>query len=74
MYNYMYFQPIKVSVRRSRKNEAYNQVDSEEFRLHQDKPKIPSMTELFQEPGNDLPLFEEKEIKSKFVTHNDPIQ
>ena len=48
LYNDMYFQPIKVSVNRSIKDEVSNQVHSEAFRLHPDEPKIPSMTKLFQ--------------------------
>ena len=32
------------------------------------------MTELFQESGNDLTLFEDTEIQSKFVSHNYIIQ
>ena len=35
----MYFQQIKVSVNRSRKDESSNRVDSEAFKLHQDEPK-----------------------------------
>ena len=70
MYNYMYFQPSKVRVNRSINYEAYNQVDSKSFKLYQNNPKIPSMTELFQESGNDLPLLEETELQSKFVWHN----
>ena len=70
MYNYMYLQSSKFSVNRASKYEASNQVDSEPFKLHQNKPKILSMTELLQEYGNDLPLFEDTEIKSKCVSHN----
>ena len=55
----IYFQPIKVSVQRASKDEVSNQIDSEAFKLHHNKPKIPSMTELFQESGNGLPLFQE---------------
>ena len=32
------------------------------------------MTELFQDSSNGLPLFEETEIQSKFVSHNDILQ
>ena len=32
MYNYMYFQPIKVSVKQANKYEASNQVDLEAFK------------------------------------------
>ena len=32
------------------------------------------MTVLFKEPINDLPLFEDAEIQSKFVFQNDIIQ
>ena len=60
MYNNIYSQPSKIGVNRSRKDEAFNQVDLEAFNLHQDKTKILPMTKLFQESGNDLPLFEEK--------------
>ena len=55
----IYFQPIKVSVQRASKDEVSNQIDSEAFKLHHNKPKIPPMTELFQESGNGLPLFQE---------------
>ena len=48
MYNDVYFQPSKVSFNRDIKYEASNQVDSEAFKLHNNKPKIPSLTELFQ--------------------------
>ena len=74
IYNGMYFQPIKVSVNRSRKDETSNQFDSEAFKLHQNKPKIPSIIELFQNSGNDITLFEETELQSKCVLHNDIIQ
>ena len=74
MYNYMYFQPSKSSINQSITIEASNQVDSEEFKLHQDEPKIMSMIELFQKYGNDLPLLKEKEIKSKCASQNDIIQ
>ena len=57
MYSDMYFQPREVSVKRASKYELSNQFDSNSFKLHQKEPKIPSMTELFQESGNDLPLF-----------------
>ena len=57
MYNDMYFQTIKVSVNRAIKYGASNKFYSEAFKLHQDEPKIPYMTELFQESGNELPLF-----------------
>ena len=70
----MYFQPSKVSVKRSRKDKAPNQVDSEEFKLYQNEPPKPSMTEIFQESSNDLLLFGEKEIQSKCVFHNSIIQ
>ena len=60
MYNYMYFQPRKFSVNQSIKDESYNQVDSEAFKLNQNKPKILSMTKLLQESGNGLSLFKEK--------------
>ena len=43
MYNGTYFQPSKVSINRSKKDEAPNQVDSETFELNQNKPKIASM-------------------------------
>ena len=60
MYNYIYLQPTKVSVNRSRNYESSNQVDSEAFKFHKDEPKIPSMAELFQESVNYLPLFKDK--------------
>ena len=63
MHNDTYSQPIKVSVNRANKYEAYNQVYSEALKLHQEKPKIISMMELFQEYGNNIPLFEEKETQ-----------
>ena len=59
MYNDMYFQLIKFRVNRAIKDESSNQVYSEAFKLHQNNPKIPYMTELFQESSNYLPLFEE---------------
>ena len=67
MYNDMYFQPSKVRVKRYSKYEASNKVDSEALKLHQNKPKILSITELFQDSVNDLPLFEETELQSKCV-------
>ena len=66
----MYFQPTTVIVDRDIKDEESNQVDSEAFKSHQNEPKIPSMTELFQEFGNDLPLFEETLIQSKYISNN----
>ena len=70
----MYLQPRNVSVNRSSKDEAFNKVDLEAFKLHQDESKILSMIELLQEPSKDLHLFEEKEIKSNFVSHDAIIQ
>ena len=58
MYNDMYFQPRKVIVNRSSKYEASNKVDSEAFKIYQNELKITSMTELLQESGKNLPLFE----------------
>ena len=63
MYTDIYFQPSKVSDNRASKDESSNQFDSDVFKLHQNEPKILSMTELFQESRNDLPLFEETEIQ-----------
>ena len=63
MYNDMYFQPSKVSDIQDRKYEPYNQMGSEEFKLHHNESKIPSMTQLFQESVNDLPLFKEKDVQ-----------
>ena len=74
MYNDMYFQPRKFSVKISIKYEASNQVDSEALKLHQDKPKTTSTTQLFQESGNYIPLFEDTEIQSKCVSHNEILQ
>ena len=74
MYNTIYFQPIKFSVSRASKDESCKQVDLEAFKSHQNEPKIPSMTELFQESGNYLPLFEETEIQSKCVLNSDILQ
>ena len=48
MYSEIYFQPIKFSFNRAIKDEASNQDDSKAFKLDQNKPKIPSMTEIFQ--------------------------
>ena len=48
MYNDIYFQPKKVSVNRVSNDESSNQVDLEAFKLHQNKLKIPFMTESFQ--------------------------
>ena len=56
----MYLQPRKFSVNQSIKDESYNQVYSEAFKLNQNKTKISSMTNLLQESGNGLPLFKEK--------------
>ena len=58
----------------SRIDETSNQFDSEAFKLHHNNPKIPSMTELFQEYSNDLPLFEDTELQSKCVLNNDILQ
>ena len=70
----MYFKPSKVSFNRVREDEASKKVVSETFKLHHNKPKITSMTELFQESGNDIPLLEETEIQSKCVSHNDILE
>ena len=74
MYNGVYFQPSKVRFNWLKKDEPSNQIESKVFKLHQVKPKIPSMTELFKEYGKDLPLLEEKIIQSKCVSHNDILQ
>ena len=39
---------IPFGTNRAIKDEASNQVDSKAFKLDQNKPKIPSMTEIFQ--------------------------
>ena len=56
------------------KHPTSNQVDSEAFKVHQNEPKIPSMTELFQEYGNDLSIFEYTDVQLKLVSHNDILQ
>ena len=70
----MHFQPSNIRVNRSRKDEESNQVDSEPIKLHQNQPKILSMIEFFQSYVNDIPLFEETELRSKLVLYNDMLQ
>ena len=74
MYNDMYFQQSKVRFDRAIKYEESNQVNSEALKLYQYNPKIPSMTELFQESGNYLLLFKETELKPKCVLYNGILQ
>ena len=70
----MCFQPIKYSVNRASKDESFNQFYFEAFKLYQSEPRLPSMTELFQESENDLLLFKETQLQSKRVLQNDILQ
>ena len=74
MYNDMYFQLNIVSVNRSIKDEPSNKVDSEKLKLHKNKPKIPSITKLFQESGNNLTLFDKIEPQTKKHLHYEILQ